>query len=52
MLSERDFWIELDRLLQQQDVVGAATLVNEHLESFHDMLKSKFDAAKERGTLH
>ena len=52
MMMERDFWIELDRLLLQSDMIAAAELVNEHLESFHNILKDKFDAAKNRQTLH
>jgi hypothetical protein len=52
MMLERDFWKELDRLLMQDDIVGAAELVNDHLESFHLVLRDKFEAAKEPKTVH
>lgn len=51
MLPEREFWNELDRLLLE-DVSAAATLVNDQLESFHDILKTKFEEARNRLTLH
>ena len=52
MLPEEDFWNELDRLLLQQDLSAAAALVNDHLESFHDILRAKFDEATIRLTMH
>ena len=52
MMLERDFWVELDRLLMQDDIDAAAELVNEHLESFHLVLRSKFEAAQESKTVH
>lgn len=43
MMSENEFWKELDRLLLQEDLKGAFDLVNEHLEDFHKVLEAKYE---------
>jgi hypothetical protein len=48
MLPDREFWTELDRLLLKEDVSAAAALVNDQLESFHDILKEKFEEAQNK----
>jgi hypothetical protein len=52
MMPERDFWNELDRLLLQDDMAGAAELVNDQLEAFHDILRIKFEEARIPKVIH
>lgn len=43
MMSEAQFWKEIDRLLLQNDIQAAAELVAEQLEAFNTTLKAKYD---------